>query len=50
MMIGDKPALIIHSKGDSQVPYPSFERIVKAAPDHVEKDQGRGFTFYCGRQ
>ncbi|MFA9556702.1 serine aminopeptidase domain-containing protein [Evansella sp. AB-rgal1] len=34
--IGDKPALIMHSTGDSQVPYASFERIMKEAPSHVE--------------
>lgn len=32
----DRPALIMHSTGDSQVPFASFERIVEAAPNHVE--------------
>ena len=34
--IGKRPALIMHSKGDSQVPFASFERIMENAPDHVE--------------
>jgi uncharacterized protein len=34
--LGNRPALIIHSTGDSQVPYPNFERIMTNAPDHVE--------------
>lgn len=34
--IGDKPALLIHSRGDSQIPYQSFERIVANAPPQVE--------------
>jgi len=34
--LGDRPALIIHSKEDSQVDYKNFERIMKNAPEHVE--------------
>lgn len=34
--LGDRPALIIHSTDDSQVPYANFERIIAHAPDHVE--------------
>jgi uncharacterized protein len=34
--LGDRPALLVHSRGDSQVPFVSFERIVASAPDHVE--------------
>lgn len=34
--IGNRPALIIHSTQDSQVPYSNFERIMKEAPKHVE--------------
>lgn len=34
--LGDRPALIIHSRGDAQVPYPNFERIIANAPPHVE--------------
>ena len=34
--LGDRPALLVHSRGDSQVPFASFERIVASAPDHVE--------------
>jgi len=34
--LGDRPALIIHSKGDLQVPYGNFDRIIEVAPSHVE--------------
>lgn len=34
--LGDRPALLIHSRGDSQVPFASFERLVARAPGHVE--------------
>lgn len=34
--LNGRPALLIHSKGDSQVPYASFERIKDKAPDTVE--------------
>jgi alpha-beta hydrolase superfamily lysophospholipase len=34
--LGDRPALIMHSKGDTQVPYRSYEQIMKNAPEHVE--------------
>lgn len=34
--LGDRPALLMHSKGDTQVPYESFTRIMKNAPKHVE--------------
>ncbi|HWT27733.1 MAG TPA: alpha/beta fold hydrolase [Mobilitalea sp.] len=34
--LGDRPALLMHSKDDSQVPYPSFTRIMKNAPPQVE--------------
>lgn len=34
--IGDRPALIMHSTEDSQVPYVNFQRIMKNAPEHVE--------------
>ncbi len=34
--LGSRPALIIHSSADSQVPYANFERIMVHAPDHVE--------------
>jgi uncharacterized protein len=34
--LGDRPALLIHSRGDSQVPYANFERLVAHAPAHVE--------------
>lgn len=34
--LGRRPALLMHSTGDSQVPYASFERLLASAPDHVE--------------
>lgn len=34
--LGDRPALLMHSTGDSQVHFANFERIMKEAPDHVE--------------
>jgi fermentation-respiration switch protein FrsA (DUF1100 family) len=34
--LGTRPALIMHSKEDSQIPYENFERIVKSAPSHIE--------------
>lgn len=34
--LGDRPALVFHSKTDSQVPYSSVERIMENAPGTVE--------------
>lgn len=34
--LGDRPALLIHSEEDTQVPYASFTRLVERAPGHVE--------------
>ena len=34
--LGDRPALLIHSKEDSQISFKNFERIMENAPDHVE--------------
>jgi uncharacterized protein len=34
--LGDRPALIIHSTDDSQVPFANYERLMDHAPDHVE--------------
>lgn len=34
--LGARPALIMHSTEDSQVPFQSFDRIMKNAPEHVE--------------
>lgn len=34
--LGNRPALIYHSKEDSQIPYPSYERIVKNTKSKVE--------------
>jgi hypothetical protein len=34
--LGRRPALIIHSRDDSQVPHASHERIMASAPAHVE--------------
>lgn len=34
--LGDRPALIVHSRGDSQVPFESFNRIIRNAPSQIE--------------
>jgi uncharacterized protein len=34
--LGDRPALLVHSRQDSQVPYASIQRLVAQAPPHVE--------------
>ena len=34
--LGSRPALLVHSRGDTQVPFASFERLVARAPEHVE--------------
>lgn len=34
--LGDRPAFIIHSDKDSQIPLVSFQRILENAPSHVE--------------
>lgn len=34
--LGDRPALIVHSREDSQVFFANFERLMENAPDHVE--------------
>lgn len=34
--LGERPALLVHSRGDTQVPFASFERLVRNAPPHVE--------------
>ncbi len=34
--LGDRPALLIHSRGDAQVPFANFERLTAHAPAHVE--------------
>lgn len=34
--LGNRPALIMHTKGDTQVPFASFERIIQEAPSHVQ--------------
>ncbi len=34
--LGDRPALLVHARGDTQVPFDSFERLVAHAPPHVE--------------
>ena len=34
--LGDRPALLMHSKDDSQVPYKNFKILLKHAPCHVE--------------
>jgi uncharacterized protein len=34
--LGDRPALLIHSRGDSQIPYANLERLTARAPAHVD--------------
>ncbi|KAF5075079.1 Serine aminopeptidase, S33 [anaerobic digester metagenome] len=34
--LGNRPALLMHSKEDTQVPYSNFERIIHHAPLHVK--------------
>lgn len=34
--LGNKPALIMHTKEDTEVPYSNFERIIHSAPSHVK--------------
>lgn len=34
--LGKRPALLMHSRGDSQVPFASFERLRQSAPAQVE--------------
>lgn len=34
--LGDRPALLMHSTGDYQVPFSNFERLTEHAPAHVE--------------
>ncbi|NLE00566.1 MAG: alpha/beta hydrolase [Fibrobacter sp.] len=34
--LGNRPALIMHSTEDSEVPYANFERIINNAPSHVK--------------
>jgi len=34
--LGDRPALLMHSRGDTQIPFASFERLAAAAPPQVE--------------
>lgn len=33
----ERPALLIHSTNDSQIPYKSFKRLIDKAPTHVDK-------------
>ncbi|MDD4373389.1 MAG: alpha/beta hydrolase [Bacteroidales bacterium] len=34
--LGNRPALLMHSREDSQVPFSNFERIIKYSPSHIE--------------
>ena len=34
--LGDRPALLMHSREDSQVSFTNYERLLKQAPSHVE--------------
>jgi uncharacterized protein len=49
--LGDRPALLVHARDDTQVPFDSFERIVAQAPQHVEtwvRDGGEHFIVAAG--
>lgn len=46
--LNGRPALLMHSKGDTQVPFKSFERLVKAAPKQVDTYTCEGdYHFIC---
>ena len=34
--VGSRPALLIHARGDAQLPFASLERLAERAPAHVE--------------
>ncbi len=34
--LGDRPALLVHSKEDSQVPFASYEKLIKNGPKHID--------------
>ncbi len=43
-----RPALLMHSTGDTQVPYKSFERLMEAAPGQFETFARKGdYHFIC---
>lgn len=45
--LGSRPALIMHTREDSQVSYSNFERIVANAPNHIETWTREGdFHFF----
>lgn len=46
--LNGRPALLMHSTGDTQVPYKSFERLQKAAPGQFETFVREGdYHFIC---
>jgi fermentation-respiration switch protein FrsA (DUF1100 family) len=46
--LNGRPALLMHSTGDTQVPYKSFERLKKAAPGQLETFTRKGdYHFIC---
>jgi pimeloyl-ACP methyl ester carboxylesterase len=45
-----RPALLIHSRGDTQVPYANFERLVAHAPAHVETWVREGDLHFIVRE
>ncbi len=46
--LNGRPALLMHSTGDAQVPYKSFERLKKAAPGQFDTFTREGdFHFIC---
>jgi uncharacterized protein len=49
--LGERPALLIHARDDTQVPFDSFERIVAQGPPHVEtwvREGGEHFIVAAG--
>jgi alpha-beta hydrolase superfamily lysophospholipase len=45
--LGDRPALLMHSRGDTQVPYSSFEKLTKAAPQAQTYVIDGDYHFIC---
>ncbi|HEX3029547.1 MAG TPA: alpha/beta hydrolase [Clostridia bacterium] len=49
--LNGRPALLMHSKGDSEVPYKSFERLMAVAPKQVSTYVCEGdYHFICRKE
>lgn len=44
--VGERPALIMHSTNDSEVPISNFNKIMKNAPDQVESWVREGDAYF----